>query len=335
MLRFRGLTAGGLAIAVLSGALFAIPVAAQEPPAVTYRLEAGVVYGQGVVTQNGQPVSRDLWMDIYQPVTMSSSPRPAVILTFGGAFHRGSPRLTFQSGGAQDTSMGNYCRRFAARGYTCFAIEYRLTPEGPVLSGEGYQKEWIEPNSLLPLLPQANHIRQSMDLPPIDFDIADQRKTIVDGVIAAAEDLRKAVLHIRASASTYGIDPQRIVLGGFSAGAVTSWNVAHGIGVPVSGVFLLSGSDAGFDVNKTVTASSGRPPVLMFMAQYDLPGALTSVPALIAHYRKTGVPYEFAWVPGFGHFYPAGAASLGADAVSMSVEERIAGFLERVVDNEE
>lgn len=320
-----------LVAAFFSYTLFTATIAAQEAPAVTYTLEADVVYGEGVVTKNGSPISRDLWMDIYTPATTSSAPRPAVILTFGGAFHRGSPRLTFQSGGAQDTSMGNYCRRFAARGYTCFAIEYRLTPEGPVLSGEGYRQEWIKPESLLPLLPQANHIRQGMNLPSIDLNIPDQRETIVNGVIAAAEDLRKAVLHIRNSAGKYGIDPERIVLGGFSAGAVTSWNVAHGIGVPVAGVFLLSGSDAGFDVNKTVTASSKRPPILMFLGQYDLPGALTSVPVLLDHYKKTGVQHEFAWVPGFGHFYPAGAASLGGDAVSMSVEERIVMFLERVI----
>ncbi|WP_406645007.1 hypothetical protein QEZ52_13995 [Aliisedimentitalea scapharcae] len=107
-----------------------------------------------------------------------------------------------------------------------------------MLSGEGYQDDWIDANSLLPLLPQANHIRQTMNLPPIDFDIPEQRKAIVDGVIAAAEDLRLAVLHIRDFAARYEIDPERIVLGGFSAGAVTSWNVAHGMGVPVSGVFI-------------------------------------------------------------------------------------------------
>ena len=69
----------------------------------------------------------------------------------------------------------------------------------------------------------------------------------------------------------------------------------------------------------------------MFMGQYDLPGALTTVPALLAHYTEVGVEHEFAWVPGFGHFYPAGSASLGGDAVSMSVEGRIAAFLEHVI----
>jgi len=156
---------------------------------------------------------------------------------------------------------------------------------------------------------------------------------MVDGVISAAEDLRKAVLHLRESAATFNIDPNRIVLGGFSAGAVTSWNVAHGMGVPVSGVFLLSGTDAGFDVNKAVTASSDTPPILLLLSQYDLAGVLSSVPLLVAHYEEVGVENEFAWVPGFGHFYPAGAASLGGDAVSMSVEGRIAEFLERVIGN--
>ncbi len=336
MRRFSKFNCSALAVVLLSQVLIAAPLDAQEAAPVTYSLEADVVYGQGVVTKEGKEISRDLWMDVYHPTKGTDTPpRPALILTFGGAFHRGSPRLTFQSGGAQDTSMGNYCRRFAARGYTCFAIDYRLTPEGPVPSGEGYQTDWIAPDSLLPLLPQANHIRGTMDLPPLDFSIPEQEKAMVDGVISAAEDLREAVLHIQDSATTYNIDPNRIVLGGFSAGAVTSWNVAHGMGVPVSGVFLLSGTDAGFDVNKAVTASSNRPPILMFMGQYDLPGALSSVPLLVAHYEKVGVEHEFAWVPGFGHFYPAGAASLGGDAVSMSVEGRIAKFLERVIGKEQ
>jgi predicted esterase len=331
MSKFSKLIPNVLTSTLVCFGLSITPAKAQEAAAVTYSLEAGVVYGQGVVTKEGKAVSRDLWMDIYFPTKKTVSPRPAVILTFGGAFHRGSPRLTFQSGGAQDTSMGNYCRRFAARGYACFAIEYRLTPEGPVPSGEGYKSDWINPDSLLPLLPQANHIRETMDLPPLDFTITAQEKTMVDGVISAAEDLRKAVLHIRENADRYDIDPDRIALGGFSAGAVTSWNVAHGMGVPVSGVFLLSGSDAGFDVTKAVTASSERPPILMFMGQYDLAGALSSIPSLIDHYKEVGVDHEFAWVPGFGHFYPAGAASLGNDAVSMSVEGRIVEFLEDVI----
>ncbi len=324
---------GVLTAITLSQALPVNPVKAQDAPPVTYSLEAGVVYGKGIVTKNGKAVARDLWMDVYSPTEATNGQRPAVILTFGGAFHRGSPRLTFQSGGAQDTSMGNYCRRFAARGYKCFAIEYRLTPEGPVPSGEGYNADWIEPDSLLPLLPQANHIRETMDLPPLDFDVPEQEQAMVNGVISAAEDLRKAVLHIKENASSFNVDPNRIALGGFSAGAVTSWNVAHGMGVPVSGVFLLSGTDAGFDVNKAVTASSERPPILMFMGQYDLAGALSSIPQLLAHFEKVGVEHEFAWVPGFGHFYPAGAASLGGDAVSISVEGRIAVFLENVIGN--
>ena len=322
---------GSFFAVILFSTLNMASLMAQEVPAVSYKLTEGVTYGSGVITKNGEPVSRNLWMDIYQPVKKSATPRPAVILSFGGAFHRGNPRLTIHSGGAQDTSMGNYCRRFAERGYTCFAIEYRLTPEGPVLSGKGYERDWIEPNSLLPLLPQANHIRHGMNLPPINMEIPEQRDTIVNGVIAAAEDLRKAILHIRELAPTYQIDPKRIAIGGFSAGAVTSWNVAHGMGVPVAGVFLLSGSDAGLNVNKAATALSSRPPILLFLGQYDLPGALDSVPKLLAHYQTTGVEYEFAWVPGHGHFYPAGAASLSGDGKRFSVEERIVEFLKRTI----
>lgn len=301
---------------------------AHSQNAFGYTVTEEVVYGQAIITRDGAEVSRDLWMDVYQPEGKASQPRPAVIMTFGGAFHRGSPRATTESGGATDTSMADYCRSFAAAGYTCFAIDYRLTTEGPVLSGKGYDPDTIKPDSLLTLLPQINHIRSSViGVPTVDFEVPEQRQIIVNGVIGAAEDLRKAVDFVRGSSADFNIDPHKIVLGGFSAGAVTSWNVAHGMGAPVAGVFLLSGADSGFDIKKTVTPTSGRPPILLIMGQNDLADGLANLPSLLAHYEASGVRHSFAWVPAFGHFYPAGSTSLGADGSKMAVRERIMSFL--------
>jgi acetyl esterase/lipase len=216
-----------------------------------YVISEEVPYDHSLVARNGKEVERNLWMDVYQPDGEASAPRPAVIMTFGGAFHRGIPRTTTESGGATDTSMADYCRVFAASGYICFAIDYRLTTEEPVLTGAGFDQDTINPENLLTLLPQINHIRSSvLGIDAIDFDVPEQRATLVNGVIGAAEDLGKAVDFIRSSSTKFNIDPDRIVLGGFSAGAVTSWNVAHGMGAPVAGVFLLSGANSGFDIKK-------------------------------------------------------------------------------------
>ena len=38
-----------------------------------------------------------------------------------------------------------------------------------------------------------------------------------------------------------------MIIGGFSAGGITSLNVAQGMHEPVAGAFLLSGANVGFD----------------------------------------------------------------------------------------
>jgi len=299
------------------------------PPFPGYEVTPHVVYGQGLVTRGDKNVSRDLWMDVYEPLEKTHEARPAVIMTFGGAFHRGSPRQSFREGGAQDTSMGDYCRKLAELGYVCFAIDYRLAPENPVLSMSGYSQEDINPESFKYILPQINLVRNAMGFEAIDPQDLQGAKFLRDIVLSPAEDLRKAVHHIRKSAEHFGIDPDRIVLGGFSAGAITSWNVAHGMNAPVAGVFLLSGVGVGLDFAKSVTADS--PPILMFLGEDDLEGGLQLMPIIIQDYEQVGTEHAFVWVPGFGHFYPSGAKSLGADASRMSVEARIEDFLEKTV----
>lgn len=310
-------------------ALFSSALAEETSPEtqsmIGYKVTPKVIYGQGAITKDGNKVSRDLWMDVYEPVEEAQEARPAVIMTFGGAFHRGGHRYSFHVGGAQDTSMGDYCRTMASRGYVCFAIDYRLTPEGPVPSMSGYTEDDIDMATFRYIVPQVNAVRNEMGLKAIDFNDPQGAKLIRDAVLSAAEDLRMAVEHVRKSAKRYNIDPDRIVVGGFSAGGITSWNVAHGMGAPVGGAFLLSGGNIGLDGTKSVTADS--PPILLFLAENDLNGALEAMPHLLSLYEKAGVWYTFAWVPGFGHFYPSGATSLSGDGSKMSVEARILKFL--------
>ncbi|NHO66092.1 hypothetical protein G8770_11100 [Aestuariicella hydrocarbonica] len=55
------------------------------------------------------------------------------------------------------------------------------------------------------------------------------------------------------------------------------------------------------------------------------------LPMLLSLYHNTGVTHELAWVPGFGHFYPAAVPSLSADGRKLSVDARIDEFLQRLV----
>ncbi len=121
-------------------------------------------------------------------------------------------------------------------------------------------------------------------------------------------------------------------MGGHSAGATTVLNSAYGIKSPVKAVFPLSPTVAGYDFAKVIT-SSELPAMLLVMSQNDLPVIRHTVPPLMNTAKNSGIDYNFAWVPGFGHFYPSGAVSLGNKGVRISVGERVIEFLDRHLKN--
>lgn len=326
-------TLGFLMVLLVTGFLVSPEsLSASEFKQSAYILTPDVVYGQADVKTEDGIKPRALWMDVYQPAASEKKDRPAVIMTFGGSFHRGGPRYRFRLDGVRDDSMGDYCRRLAEQGYVCFAIDYRLAPENPVPARQGYGDNDLDLTAIRYMLPHVNKIRLQMQLAPFDPNNERDVDTMLAAVLAAAEDLRQAIRHIRAHADRYGIDPQRLALGGFSAGAITSMNVAHGLKEPVAGVFSLSGGYAGFHIADRLTRDSAE--VLWFVGENDLPGIRKFLPVLLSIYEKTGVPHELVWVPGFGHFYPAAVPSLSADGRKLSVDARIVEFLQRVIGKE-
>jgi acetyl esterase/lipase len=54
----------------------------------------------------------------------------------------------------------------------------------------------------------------------------------IDGIKFALHDAQAAVRWLRKNAATYGIDTDRIAMGGSSAGAITAWNAAYAPGDP-------------------------------------------------------------------------------------------------------
>ncbi|MEL0166623.1 MAG: hypothetical protein VW877_00690 [Pseudomonadaceae bacterium] len=309
------------------GVLLAAPVAAAEQ----VRVHPDLVYGQGLVGGE-QATERPLLMDWYEPVAATDELRPAVIMAFGGSFVRGSKGDEhFTENGAQDSSMADYCRAFALQGFNCFSIEYRLATERPRLA-KPIDADRLMPEALA-VTPQTTAridiARQAIGLPPMD-DAA--RAEFWQALLSASEDMETAVNHVRSQAAQYGVDPERIALGGFSAGAITAINTAYGRQVPVKAVVSLSGSTWGYLLQGHLPAQP--PALLQLVAQEDLPGVIRGSGAVARALDSAGATRQQAWVPGFGHFYPMGAISLGADFSKLSVEQRVVGFLREQLNGE-
>lgn len=320
---------------MLALVLFCAPLAAaSKVPAAPYEVSVtpDLIYGEGAVTTPGGKVTeRALKMDVYRPARDGKplAERPAVVMMFGGAFHRGSKGAEkFEEDGASDSSMADYCTRFARAGYVCAAIEYRLAPENPQLAHQP------DPDHLMPremmtgpaATGRMEVVRQRMGLPPLDET---SRDALWRSYLAASEDLVTAVHYLRDDARQMGVAPDRIAIGGFSAGAISVVNAAYGMGAPVRGAIMLSGGFGAYDLRKTVRKD--MPPALFFLGQNDLGGIMTGTRAAIGVLNAAAVPVESAWVPGFGHFYPMGAVSLGSDMSRVTVERRILDFLDRTI----
>ncbi len=309
------------------GLLLAAPVLADEQ----VRVHPDLVYGQGLV--GGEQASeRPLLMDWYQPAAATDALRPAVILAFGGSFVRGSKGDEhFTENGAQDSSMADYCRAIARQGFHCFSIEYRLAGERPVLATP-IAAERLMPEALA-VTPQTTAridiARQAIGLSPMDDAM---RAEFWQALLSASEDMEAAVNHVRSEAAHYGVDPERLALGGFSAGAITAINTAYGRHVPVKAVVSLSGSTWGYLLPGHLPAQP--PALLQLVGQEDLPGVIHGSAAVARALDNVGASRQQAWVPGFGHFYPMGAVSLGADFSKLSVEQRVVGFLREQLKSE-
>ena len=96
-----------------------------SPEIVRYKVTPDIKFGEGKVLKEGKESVKELWMDVYYPVEESPEPRPAVILSYGGSFHRGNPRVPYVGLGGQTTTMSQYAMRYAEEGYVCFTITYQ------------------------------------------------------------------------------------------------------------------------------------------------------------------------------------------------------------------
>jgi dienelactone hydrolase len=278
-----------------------------------------VTYGIGgvdYVTGRGPGRYRDLKLDVYRPVCDSSEPRPALILAFGGAFHRGSKGVEVFGGENPSTAMAEYCQEFARRGYICFSIDYRLMQEAPdpgvtpfLLPGQPQNRDRID------------FVRNILGLPPSTPEMMNET------LEAATDDMTKAVNFVRSQSGTFGVDVSRIVIGGFSAGAAIALNSAFAEYAPVAAVVALSGRIAGATMQAHLKQRPGVPAALMFYGGDDLPVILGGIDEMRDHMNKVGVANQFACIPGANHFYLRAAQATRADGSLTDLETLMAEFL--------
>lgn len=292
-------------------------------------IQTDVVYGQGLVgVSSPTPKKRDLKLDVYRPTTAGKplEGRPAVVMVFGGAYHRGDRGTKlFEEDGASDSSMSDYCQMFASAGYVCLSIDYRLVPEDPALPAN------LNTASLFPkaalMDPRGSDriefVRRQMGLSPLDDR---SREQLWNTMFAATEDLTSAVAYARANAKKLGLDPNRIAIGGFSSGAITAISAVYGAGLPVNAVISLSGGPGVYDIRKTLKGD--MPPGLFIVGQNDLFAIQATTKPMLDVLNAAGIKTEAAWMPGYGHFYPMGAVSLSNDMTKQTLRTRILRFLD-------
>ena len=255
-----------------------------------------VKFGVGGVGLNspGGLRYRDLKLDVYSPVGAGDQLKPALILAFGGAFHRGS-KETDEFGDAEgmSTPVAEYADLFAQRGYVCFCIDYRLTQEDcdpgvtPTMSpDEPMNKDRV------------NIVRGMLGLLPATDD------ELRRGIEAATDDMVKAVSFVRSNARAYGVDISRIALGGFSAGAMISLSAAFVERAPVAAVVSISGRTTDRARETCITGAKDEPAILMFVGDRALPVIAGAPPPMEAHLNRVGARHRMVHLAGATHFYP-------------------------------
>jgi acetyl esterase/lipase len=174
----------------------------------------------------------------------------------------------FSGGNKTSGELVDESNVFAKKGYVNVSIDYRLTPGG--CSAAGPTPECIQ------------------------------------GIVDAMHDAQAAVRFLRANASTYGVDPNRIAIGGSSAGAITALNVADdsndpgssgnpGFSSAVKAAVSLSGSKI-LGVEEATDAA-----ILMFHGTNDPLVPYAWAQGTLAEAQNAGVIAYLTTFPGEGH----------------------------------
>ncbi len=242
-------------LAVLLSATAAIPTfAAESPPTSaapsigiryvdkvfpTVDARTGIQYATAPSLTTGAPEA--LLLDSYTPVDDTNVSRPAIVFIHGGGFRFGN-----------SASLATEASAYAQRGYVTFSINYRLDPDN------------------------------GCDQIPRDRVPDPSQNAVVvrctNSVLAAQHDSQASIRWIRANAAGLGVDPSRVAVIGFSAGAVTAVRLAYRADQPgdvgdhleQSSAVQAGISAAGCDFVPDAIGP-GDAPMFFLHAEFDIP----------------------------------------------------------------
>jgi acetyl esterase/lipase len=158
-----------------------------------------------------------LTLDMWAPTGDTVTKRPAIVWVHGGSFCCGDPAT--DSFNKTSPELVDQAQIYARKGYVNVSINYRTEPGG--------------------------------------CSAAAPTSSCVTAMQEALADAETAVRWLRTNASTYGVDTNRIAIGGSSAGAITALNVAyHGndAGVPTGSTVRAAASFSGAHILGTIDA---------------------------------------------------------------------------------
>jgi dienelactone hydrolase len=267
---------------------------------------------------------RPLLLDIYEPDEAPTALRPALILAFGGAFQRGTRKNDVVGElPHRNSAISEYCREFARRGYVCFAIDYRLMPEAP---DPGITPTWIPGTSIN--VDRANFVRDLLGLHPCT------QQMMIDEIEAATDDVSTAVEFVHSRCRDMMIDPDRIALGGFSAGGTIAVNSAFAQSAKVAAVVALSGRMS-IESARSYVPGAQRPSLLMVFGENDLAGTLEDLETRTRYFDKVQLAHEVVHIKGATHFYPRTSEVTRKDGSLTDLETRLEEFLYKHLKLEE
>ncbi len=280
------------ALFLTAACLFALPVHAQDNGFATYDalfkahppqvIPVPADLTQIPLSTTGSP-SSDIWTDfmggrmlrdVTQPALIPVLPKAgtsngaAIIIAPGGAFLT----LSIDSEGLQ---VAQY---LADRGFTCFVLKYRLDPTPADNDGLS-----------------ATLAARFSNIPATAFhgDVGSPATAL------AQADGLSAMAYVRSHAATYGIDTHRIGFMGFSAGGMTTMNVATAYDAASRPDFI--GVIYGASPDRPVPADA--PPAFIAVAADDPLLGHASVPIFEA-WRTAGKDVEL-------HIYAHGGHGFG------------------------
>lgn len=170
----------------------------------------------------------------------------------------------FKGGSRAAPNMSGLCRELTSRGFVCISIDYRMQGDDPDTEG----------------------------------------RTLMERAIRAAVlDAGAAHRWLVANAGKYKIDPNRIAVGGGSAGAITSLLLTYGRQddpedrPKIAAVVNLWGSM----YRATNSIAAGDPPVIIIHGTEDKVVAFSGAEEIRQRCAEVGVVCEFCPIEGAGH----------------------------------